>query len=123
MKDYIIAVGLVLLMATAAFAYVNQWAVNSITNQTHTWKIPGEHAVSVSGQFDNVTSGSVYIYKSTNNGVTFEVLQGYSTIAGGHFNYDLDTTYGNATDLRVVLTNKSHESPKAPNSVYVNIGN
>ena len=109
----------VVMSISSAFANPDKIFSNQTSNATHTktWQDFGR--MSVSGTFDNVTTGAVYIKKSTNGGNSYVVLQGYSTVTS--WNYDLDTTYGLPTNIEVDYTNKSKTVPRNQGNVWTNV--
>lgn len=101
-----------------ARADVSQVFTNATGSKTVTTSWKGSGRVSVSGTFDNTTTGAVYIKVSSNGGATYDTFQGYSTVKSWY--YQLDTTYGAPTGMQIQYTNKSKTVPRKKGNVWLN---
>ncbi len=117
----LVSVAVLTLILSASVAMADPYKVfnnqTASTTFTKSWDSFGR--MSISGTFDNATTGSVYIQESTNGGASYSVLQGYSTAKT--WNYDIDTTKGAPTNILLQYNRKTNTVPRKKANVWINV--
>jgi len=112
MKKLMLTLMVSFIVSAPAMADSLSHTLTNITgSQTATKSWDGFERMSISGTFENITTGSVYIMESANSGTSYVTLQGYSSTTS--WKYDIDTTKGLRTHIKLQYTNKSNTVPRA----------